>query len=72
VCKRERVWEDEGSEVTGEWKLLHNEDHNLYSSPIMYGAIRRRHAGFFGEVTPKLMISGYCTVTTALLGYDVM
>jgi hypothetical protein len=47
-----RIFEPKRDEVTGEWRKLHNEEHNdLYSSPNIVRVIKSRRMRRAGHVT---------------------
>jgi hypothetical protein len=46
-----RLFGPKRDEVTGEWRKLHNEEHNdLYSSPNIFRAIKSRRMRSMGNV----------------------
>jgi hypothetical protein len=50
IGTEEDIWTEE-SEVTGEWRKLHNEElHDLYSSPSIIRIIKARRMRWAGHV----------------------
>jgi hypothetical protein len=45
-----RIFGSKRDEVTGEWKKLHNEELNLYSSPNIFRVIKWRRLRWAGHV----------------------
>jgi hypothetical protein len=53
VCENRvlrRIFWPKRDEVTGEWRKLHNEELNLYSSPTIVRAIKSRRIRWAGHV----------------------
>jgi hypothetical protein len=48
-----RIFELKRDEVMGGWRKLHNELHNLYSSPSIIRMIKSRRMGWAGHVAQK-------------------
>jgi hypothetical protein len=44
-----RIFGPKRDEVTGDWRKLHNELHNLYSSPCIIRVIKSREVGWAGH-----------------------
>jgi hypothetical protein len=47
-----RIFGPKRDEVTGDWRKLHNKEHNLYSSPNIIRMIKRRRMRWAGHVAP--------------------
>jgi hypothetical protein len=48
-----RIFGPKGDEVTGEWRKLHNGEHNLYSSPGIIRQIKSRRMRWAGHVARR-------------------
>jgi hypothetical protein len=48
-----RVFGPKRDQVTGEWRKLHNEEHNLYNSPTILRVIKSRRMSWAGACSAR-------------------